>query len=705
MGKSRSVSVYAAVFLMLTGCDSEPVTEDLGTVEQGVNGEGGVDLPVVDRGVIDAVRKDAPGDVTTDSPSPDHALPDHALPDAALAGHFRKALPIKAGANAGKGYQLRVRVGQSAKAAGAHVHLGGRGRPGFQDVRFVAGGVKLPHWLESISGAAPNRTATFWVKVAADLNYAQTIHLHYGVPAAPSASNAGATFELHDGFETPFSLGKTAMANPKTYLKTPTYDGSGQAIHPDIVHFPKGWSGYTHWMAMTPYPGGKDPWENPSLLASNDGVTWVAPVGLPAPLYGKPPCDHNSDTDLVYNPDTDELWIYWLDTRRASRCAGHKGKPYYNHNWVMLVRVGRAGGKWSVSKPTVTLDQDLGKESLELSPSVVRRGKGQWYLWTTNGSTKVYRYKSSDGKVWTGKQQVNITRNVWHLNVSHVAAKKQYWMLSDYPSAGGALHWSTSTDGLKWTTHTTAVLSSRPGAWDANLYRGCFLYDDATDLLRLWYSAYTTGPTVWHTGLAQGSYAGFLASLSGGPTVGWNVFWNGGTWASSLLQSRRGQASGQLVQSSSTSMVVFRPLPASNAFVLEWDLYDDMDSTAFKMVRVATKMLGGQTGLGVWTGASKTHYAFHNNSYKYTVTSAPRTKGWHKLGMKVEAKQTTYYVEGKKVGSLTGLAWPPKAVTVEGYHGGHTTFYVDDLRVRHAAGKEPVPGAPGAEQKGTWGVY
>ena len=408
----RRLLLSMTVLAWIAACDGGQEIPDLGPGEQGAPEQGTADLWVADRGAdlaaadLAGAEQGAPDLGPTDTIPPDQKPP---KPDAAMPGHFRKAIPLMAGAGAGKGYQVRVRVGQSAKAAGVHVHLGGRAQPDFDDLRFTAANsaTKLPHWLESITGKAPNRVATFWVRVAANLNAKQTIHVHYGVPAAKSASDAGKTLEMYDGMETPFSAGATAMTNASAPQKTPTYDGSGQAIHPDIEYFPSAWNGYKYWMAMTPYPGGKDPWENPSLLASNDGIKWVAPAGLPTPLYPKPPCDHNSDTDLVYNPATDELWVYWLDTRRASRCAGHKGKPYYNRNWVMLVRVGRSGCKWALSKPVVTLNQDLGKEALELSPAVVRRGSKQWYLWLTNGSTKVYRYQSSDGKSWTGRKQVS----------------------------------------------------------------------------------------------------------------------------------------------------------------------------------------------------------------------------------------------------------------------------------------------------------
>ncbi|MBO9605718.1 MAG: hypothetical protein J7639_07195, partial [Paenibacillaceae bacterium] len=60
----------------------------------------------------------------------------------------------------------------------------------------------------------------------------------------------------------------------------PTYDGSGQTVHPCVLFFPEGWKGHRYWMAFTPYPDGNDQFENPSLVVSGDGVRWFVPPGL-----------------------------------------------------------------------------------------------------------------------------------------------------------------------------------------------------------------------------------------------------------------------------------------------------------------------------------------------------------------------------------------------------------------------------------------
>src|SRR5579884_2655894 len=46
----------------------------------------------------------------------------------------------------------------------------------------------------------------------------------------------------------------TVFAVEPTLMTIPTYDGSGQAVHPDVVAFDAPWHGAQYWLTMTPYP-------------------------------------------------------------------------------------------------------------------------------------------------------------------------------------------------------------------------------------------------------------------------------------------------------------------------------------------------------------------------------------------------------------------------------------------------------------------
>jgi hypothetical protein len=100
------------------------------------------------------------------------------------------------------------------------------------------------------------------------------------------------------------------VKNASAPLTIPTYDASGQAIHPDVIDFGSGntWNGYRYWMAMTPYTGGDNTTENPSIVVSTDGQTWIVPPGLTNPVVPYTGSNlYNADTDIIMVGST--MWM------------------------------------------------------------------------------------------------------------------------------------------------------------------------------------------------------------------------------------------------------------------------------------------------------------------------------------------------------------------------------------------------------------
>jgi len=94
-----------------------------------------------------------------------------------------------------------------------------------------------------------------------------------GAPAVtPTEQTAGPTAEtpLPGGTPTEAPARPPVLANAPAFQEIPTYDGSGQAMHPDIAYFPDGWRGYKYWMVMTPYTYDSAGRENPSIVVSDD---------------------------------------------------------------------------------------------------------------------------------------------------------------------------------------------------------------------------------------------------------------------------------------------------------------------------------------------------------------------------------------------------------------------------------------------------
>ena len=95
-----------------------------------------------------------------------------------------------------------------------------------------------------------------------------------------------------------------------TIVPLVTYDGSGEAVHPDAVMTPAGWSATTAHVVATPYPGGAVRFENPSYYDVQSSTRWTPPANAVNPVATTSMDSHLSDPDMVYVPETRVLWMY-----------------------------------------------------------------------------------------------------------------------------------------------------------------------------------------------------------------------------------------------------------------------------------------------------------------------------------------------------------------------------------------------------------
>ena len=340
-------------------------------------------------------------------------------------------------------------------------------------------------------------------------------------------------------------------------LKIPTYSYTAQGgqtqkaewdtTHPDVIDFAKTskeggkWGGYRYWMVLTPNQDGYSQYENPCLAASNDGVNWVVPNGIENPLSGvkhEPTGTHNCDTDLVYNPDSDELWVYYV---------WEQDSPAGTPSNLRLIRVKEDGNSFAITsttddKPYERLINSQYRYDMQ-SPAVVRRNANTWLMWSNNSDSNnsgngwqsqvafVELYTSTDGKNWTNKQSLADTLVLkgadgiasyipWHLDVQWVESQNKYWgLFCAYPKGGNTnrtyLLFGTSEDGKTWTTYQKPLLAPRDNKWDNNfIYRSTFIYDDASGTLQVWYSGGKSGG--WR--IAYTEFENFLTDTL--PTLG-----------------------------------------------------------------------------------------------------------------------------------------------------------------------------------------
>lgn len=340
-------------------------------------------------------------------------------------------------------------------------------------------------------------------------------------------------------------------------LKIPTYSYTAQGgqtqkaewdtTHPDVIDFAKTskeggkWGGYRYWMVLTPNQDGYSQYENPCLAASNDGVNWVVPNGIENPLSGvkhEPAGTHNCDTDLVYNPDSDELWVYYV---------WEQDSPAGTPSNLRLIRVKEDGNSFAITsttddKPYERLINSQYRYDMQ-SPAVVRRNANTWLMWSNNSDSDnsgngwqsqvafVELRTSTDGKNWTNKQSLADTLVLkgtdgidsyipWHLDVQWVEGQNKYWgLFCAYPKGGNTnrtyLLFGTSEDGKTWTTYQKPLLAPRDNKWDNNfIYRSTFIYDDASGTLQVWYSGGKSGG--WR--IAYTEFENFLTDTL--PTLG-----------------------------------------------------------------------------------------------------------------------------------------------------------------------------------------
>jgi hypothetical protein len=304
------------------------------------------------------------------------------------------------------------------------------------------------------------------------------------------------------------------LENAAAPLVTPTYDGSGQATHPGIVQFAKRSHGYEYWMVMTPYPQSDKTKENPSILASHDGQQWEVPAGLANPI-ALPPSTFLADGDLLYDPASDQLWVYYIE----QAIAGVSTR--------LLRRTSADGVHWSAEQEVLRVpDYEM------ISPAVQKVGN-EFYMWSVNagsiggcGKTSTVEFRTSpDGVNWSGAQTVAVTAapgyHIWHVQVLRVPARNEYWMLqtviadTTHCADRTELMFATSKDGLAWTTYGKPALSPSTGkGWDnSHIYRSTMLYDSNRNLLQVWYPGRNGTTGVWRIGYAEADHDKFIEWL------------------------------------------------------------------------------------------------------------------------------------------------------------------------------------------------
>ena len=293
------------------------------------------------------------------------------------------------------------------------------------------------------------------------------------------------------------------LAVTETQLLTiPTYDGNPQVTHPDVIYWPK--SGYKWWMAFTPFPDA--PRENPSILASNDGITWEAPTGLTNPVVTRAWAQTELDDPGAFNSDTDlhiggnKLVLVWrLKGGRWYRIDSTDGIT-----WTDPVRLQVEG-----------VDFEPATSTSSLSPAVTTEADGTYALWAVDYSTnQIIRHTSTDGLDWSARQNCTLTPNPsskWHVDVVRDGDTHHMLLQLTVSLSATVTYWKSTDGGLNWTGNTDPVFDSSAvdlGVADGvyGAYRSTFLVrpDGTLDIfaaLRHGTSGSTVGNQLWRIAL------------------------------------------------------------------------------------------------------------------------------------------------------------------------------------------------------------
>lgn len=309
-----------------------------------------------------------------------------------------------------------------------------------------------------------------------------------------------------------------ALQVPSTLvtLDLRTYDGSGQAVHPDYAAPVAPWGRRYFYLALTPYPQGQATHENPSLYASLDGVKWKAAPRAPMPL-AQPTEGHLSDPDVVHAPIRNELLLYYRQAGQTDR--------------IFLTR-SADGARWT--RPRALFD---GRRNGVLSPAVVRRRNGDWRMWSINAgtgcrdsTTSVELRRSFDGVDWSAPEPVALPspagQYAWHIDVAWIPSRAEFWALFPVKAPGTcattAVFLATSADGVTWRTLPSPVMTAGAIPEFADVvYRSTFAYDAQRDMVTLWYSGARRrdGIYTWRTAAQQRTRGELFASAARAPTT------------------------------------------------------------------------------------------------------------------------------------------------------------------------------------------
>lgn len=288
--------------------------------------------------------------------------------------------------------------------------------------------------------------------------------------------------KLYDEFR-----GEFASKNANKFLNLGEGLFYNQGVHPDVLTINENGK-KVYYMAYTPYPFGRDKYENPFIVKSEDGLKFTPPKGVKNPLIPTPDDykegGHLSDTDMIYN--NGKFMMYYVYNKKE--VLG--GTKFY--------LIDSADGvNWS--KPKVVYDTREG-----YSPTIVK-DTNDFKMWHIESEGNLVRSTSKDGYLWTTYTKCNINLGewlAWHIDVEKTDIGYEGLLCARNPRLHTrALFYIVSEDGLNWKSSIKPILFPTEKGWDnKEVYRSTFIKE--SDKYRVWYSARGSFYR-WHIGYTE----------------------------------------------------------------------------------------------------------------------------------------------------------------------------------------------------------
>lgn len=488
----------------------------------------------------------------------------------------------------------------------------------------------LNYWIETWG----NNTANIWVKID-EINKKDEITVCF-VPCnnSENTNNEGKKiFELFDSFENYYQ----PIKNATLPLNIPTYDGSGQAVHPDIFYIPEKWNGYKYWMTITPYPNSSCNYENPSIIVSNDGIKWEEPNGIRNPIVQEPD-GWNNDPDMLLVDD--KMILYFNESNNNKKTYVKRTTSTDGINWSNAETVIEV--PWHLMSPTILFEDST---------------YYMWYMRSPKGCRSTYQNvtlrESKDGLNWEKELQVNIPINgraVWHFDIQKEGSE-YVMILASYAKNSDCLNTSLffakSKDKINWDVNPTPILNRAPSesAWDnKEIYRSTFILEE--NYLRLWYSG-SDNYLDWHIGYVEDELTNYFKQK----------IWNEveGSIRVDYEKSHSGELGiTQLSMSGLTQPKLIKSVSKEGVYNI-W-MYDEMkQNSSIESMFFIGDNNNEKVGLGINQKFSKYKYSFVDGLGKFFETNIYRTKGWHKVSIHLQSELIDLYIDDQYVSTEYSL--------------------------------------------------